>query len=158
MSSRDVTMSQPTSGRRPLNVNMSATAQPSRVNRLPMDKVKMGGSGSNSQRFGRTDVMSNQDRQDLIYNVQGENNVLKKANQKLMDQVKQLGVRYGQIQREMVREGLASEKTQGMEEVQKLQEAIRMKARTGSISGNKGSSSPSKGLTKHTKKSLLGGL
>ena len=69
--------------------------------------------------------MDASDRQELLYSVQEENMSLKKTNQKLADQVKQLGIKFSQIQKEMMREGYQVQKTEGMREVEKLQKSLQ---------------------------------
>lgn len=94
--SPDVSMSGPGETPKAPNAN-SASKQ---VGRLPMNLVVRGGSSSgannntnssmrnaNNNRYGKTDVLDDRDRQELMYQVQDENAVLKKTNQKLADQV-----------------------------------------------------------------------
>ncbi|CAD7927359.1 unnamed protein product [Amoebophrya sp. A120] len=94
------------------------------VQRLPLNVVQQLKRDPSSGRYGRSDLMDVKEKQDLLYSVQEENMSLKKTNVKLAEQVKQLGVRFGQIQKEMQREGYVVDKPASQKEVERLHKAL----------------------------------
>ncbi|CAD7938272.1 unnamed protein product [Amoebophrya sp. A25] len=116
------------------------------VQKLPLNVVQQLKQDPSKGRYARTDVMDATDRQELLYSVQEENTSLKKTNQKLSDQVKQLGIKFSQIQKEMLREGYQVEKTQGMREAERLHKSLQQDHSAGGASSSSQPWVPSAGV------------
>ena len=149
-----------------------------RSGQLPMQVIQKLKKEPAAGRYGRTDVLDQTERQEMLYSISEENVSLKKTNQKLADQVKQLGVRFGQIQKEMMREGYFGGASSGsgvqpsavsgsLREVEKLQRALQ---ETGGFTGTSSSSTAApftpggrktapeaSSLSKQSRRAVLGG-